>query len=277
MKRKNIIAYAALFLMLCAVFVLPLSAANIPESTPAFYVADFADVIDSATEEHIVSENDLLYRSCGAQVVIVTVRGLGGENIEQYANALFNKWKIGSSEHNNGVLFLMALSEDDYWAVQGKGLEKTLDSGTLGIILDDYVEAFFEKGDYDGAARVFFDEVNARLYGIYGISHEGTFEEEVGGGDSNSSYITFGNIIAIIIIVMIISASSSSRGGGGCLGRIFPSLLIGNIFNRRGPRGPGGFGGFGGGSGRGGFGGGGGFRGGGGGSSRGGGAGRGRR
>ncbi len=306
-KTKNYIfftlyIFAFLYLSSFAVY-----AVKVPKATDVFYVADFADVINSDTEDYIVSNNDYLYEKCGAQIVIVTINGLGGENIEQYANAVFNEWGIGSSEKNNGVLFLMSIGDEDYWAVQGKGLENQLSSGSLGIILDDYVESYYADGNYSEAAKAFFYAVNNKLLNLYGFSenqYNGDYnnqspDEQEGENNTRVGYYGFFNFIFLFIIIIVINSAMRGFSFFGFnryrrgFGSIFPFFFFGPR-GPRGPGGPGGFGGFGGGnnggrggggrSGGGGFGGsgrsGGGFggsRGGGGGSSRGGGAGRGRR
>jgi len=64
----------------------------------------------------------------------------------------------------------MSAAEDDYWAVQGKGLEDSLTSGEIGTILDESVESYFAAKDYDGAAKAFAEAVYKKLAGIYGFS-----------------------------------------------------------------------------------------------------------
>lgn len=275
--------------MLTALFFMaaPVFAVTIPKPTEAFYVNDYADVISESSEFYIIEKNDALYASCGAQIVIVTVSGLGGENIERYALSIFNEWEIGSADKNNGVLFLISVADEDYWALQGRGLEDTLSSGILAGYLDEYVEKPFAAGDYDGAALAFFDSVYENLIGQYGRPNA---VNEGSDGEYTPSFFGlirgilrfFGTtgIIIIIIIISVLRSLPRRFGGFYRRPRFFPPFFFGGRGGRGGPGGFGGFGGSGGSGGSGGAGrsrgGGGGSRGGGG-SSRGGGAGRGRR
>ncbi|MHB1151415.1 MAG: TPM domain-containing protein [Eubacteriales bacterium] len=293
MKKHLILIFTvtALFILMTT----PVSAVSIPKPTAAFYVNDFADVISTETADYIIEKNDALYAQTGAQIVIVTISGLGGESIEKYANSMFNEWKIGSSENNNGVLFLMSVADEDYWALQGKGLENTLSAGILAGYLDSNVEKYFAAGDYDGAALGFFNSVYNNLSEQYNYSgaeqNNNTSGEEAPASIFSlvRGLLRFLGTTGIIIVFIIFSVIRSLLRGIGRRSHFggyyhMPRTFFPPFFfnNHRG--GPGGFGGFGGGTGRrggGGFGGsGGGFggsRGGGGGSSRGGGAGRGRR
>lgn len=198
---RKVIALLLTFICL----TLPAFAATIPDPEDSFYVGDFADVISDATEREIVSDNESLYSECGAQIVIVTVTGLGGENIERYAESMFDKWDIGSSEKNNGVLFLMSIGDDDYWAMQGKGLEDSLSSGELGTILDEKVESYFSDGDYDGAAKAFYDAVSEKVRGIYGVSSDTGVDSTDNVGQGTFSRILSG--IKSVIKVVVIAAA----------------------------------------------------------------------
>lgn len=121
------------------------------------YVADYADVLSADTEQYIIEKNKQLCDKTGAQIVIVTVDFLDGMEIEDYAYKIFNDWGIGDSGENNGLLLLLSIGDDDYWVMQGKGLEGVLSSGTLGDMLYDHLEPSFAIGDYDTGVRNVFD------------------------------------------------------------------------------------------------------------------------
>lgn len=270
MNKK--IAFAICVFVLLSVLTFGAYASSVPAPTELFYVADFAGVLKSDTADYIVEKNDKLYKSNGAQIVVVTVDFLGGANIENYAYKLFNEWKIGSSDKNNGVLLLLVIGEEDYWAVQGKGLERSLSSSTLGSLLNNYLEDDFARQNYDAGVRKVFDAIYNQIEGIYGTA---SYEDNDSYEDSSSFSIM---PLIIIIIIIVIIVNNSGRGGGG--GRRYRRNNIffmpffrpfgGGFMPPRsgGFRPPGGFGGgFGGSRGGGGFGGGGG-------GTRGGGAGR---
>jgi len=297
-KRAAVSLLAAL--MLFGYALSAAAAVSVPEMTEQFYVADYADVISADTEKYICDKGYALAVDSGAEVVVLTVDFLDGYNSEEYAYAVFNDWKLGDPDKNNGILILMAPGESKYWVAQGKGLEDTLSSYTLDSILTDYMEPYFDAGDYDTAAKKTYDAILQRFEAQYGGDYSGDalYGGEYGNnadyGDSyyydDGYYDNTGDLwfyasglvklIALIVIFILFA------------GRIFivpfyirryPSWRVpwfggSMFFGPRGPRGPGGFGGgsrgggFGGGSRGGGFGGGG--RVGGGGGSRGGGAGR---
>lgn len=300
MKNK-IIAIAAAISVLTSL-VITSFAASLPEAPRDVYVLDGAGVLSSETERYLIEKGNALFAVSGAQIVTVTVTDSGYSDMEVFAYDLFNKWGIGSSELNNGVLLAMEPSSGRIWCTVGAGLERELSSGVLTTILESRVYPWYDNGDNDLAARNFFDEIYTRLESYYGVdadSWDGQTYKYSGGGRSGAMLNTVNNglsrlikIVGIILIFIVIySILKSLKGGGGRGGGGYgggglrmPFFIFtgGPRFHHHhhrpygGYRPPsGGFGGFGGGH-SGGFGGGrGGFGGGfGGGGSRGGGAGR---
>ena len=254
---------------LCAVILSVLFGAaaygSIPSPSRYFYVYDEADVLSLTTEDHIITVNERLYDACGAQVVIACVSTTGDKDIEDYAYQLFNKWKIGSSDENNGVLVLLSVEEDDYYVLQGKGLENLLSSGTLKLMLDDYLEPSFASGDYDAGARSIFDAIVKFISEIYNVSVDGSAQSaqqttQVPGEDYDTwapadqgqffdGFSLFGwirrilkglsmtTIIIIIIVILLLRSlfrrnGRRSRGEGRrfSLGSLFVPFMIGNLF-----------------------------------------------
>ena len=199
--------------------------ASIPDAPDPFYAADFANVLDKETEDYIIEKNGTLENFCGAQIVVVTTDFLDGMDIEDYAYKLFNDWKIGDKDKNNGVLLLLAIGEENYWCMQGKGLENVLTSGDIDDILYYNLEDDFAAEDYSAGAVKTFDALYDTVYEYYGGSASGRSY----GYDNVDPEFSFhyGRIIvflvkvlvAIVIIVVILAVISSlSRGSGSRTG-----------------------------------------------------------
>ena len=161
---KRLLALTLSLLLLCAAAL----AADIPEPTEDFYVYDGANVLTYETEGHIVFCNALLDDACGAQIVFVTVDTVGNESIDDYALALYNDWQIGDARKHNGVLVLLAIDDDDYYALTGTGLDLELSAGILKEYLDEYLEPDFAERDYDEGVRKLFDALFERVADICG-------------------------------------------------------------------------------------------------------------
>lgn len=207
---KKTAAWLGVLLFILAAALPAYGAIDIPESSELFYVADFANVLSQDTENLIIDRNDALYQATGAQIVVATVDFLDGAEIEDYAYRMFNEWQIGDAEKNNGVLLLLVIGEENYWAVQGKGLEKTLSSGTLDEILQTYLEPDFAEADYDEGARKTFLALADALEGIYGVQTGSTgsqsTEDSIGPAAQSpkSGGLKFDNALLIALVIIFI-------------------------------------------------------------------------
>lgn len=262
--------------VLAVCFALPAFAVT-PERPENQYVLDEAGVLSEETEQEIISKNADLFQETGAQIVVVAVDFLDGEEIDDYANYLFNYWGIGSVERNNGLLLLMAIAEDNYYATSGYGIEDYFDGAKLQEMLNEYLEPDFAARDYDAGAKKFFEAALSEMESYYAnysdqyTSNEGQvvpdydyyedYQPSIGQQFRNFFEGFFGvfvRVIFVVIFVVVISAvirgmgggrgGPRSGGGGGGGSGFLTGLLLGNMLSgsrrRSGwrPPPPGGFG-----------------------------------
>jgi uncharacterized protein len=145
------------------------SAASLIQPTADFYVADYANVLADETKGHIVLNNDTLFSACGAQIVFVTLDTTGSRKTVDYALELFNSWGVGAAATNNGILVLMAIRDDDYYACLGSGIETHFSYGDLQGYLKDYLEPDFTVKKYDDGARKLFNALFGKVAETYGM------------------------------------------------------------------------------------------------------------
>ena len=69
---------------------------EIPQATEKFYVNDFADVFSETEEDELMEKAvNLAEKTDGVQVVVTTIKSLEGEELEEYANEMYNSYGIG--------------------------------------------------------------------------------------------------------------------------------------------------------------------------------------
>ena len=220
----HILRFVSALLLILVLAASPLAATaalgGVIGQSDSFYVADYADVITADTEQYIIEKNADLEQLCGGQIVVAAVDFLDGMDIEDYAYKLFSDWDIGDADKKNGILLLLAIGEENYWCMQGKGLENSLTSGDIDDILWNYLEEDFAAGDYDAGVRSVFDELYDRIADIYGVSGQGAGASGTNGNESGytAAADSFKKILKIVIIItliivvlFIISASSNGK------------------------------------------------------------------
>lgn len=253
-------------LMMWLVITIPAFA--IPEPTEQFFVNDYANVLSQETEDYIMETAPALDQQTGAQIVVLTVSTLEGQDAFDYALAVGRGWGVGGEEKNNGLVLLLCPDEGEVWVSVGYGLEGALNDAKVGRYIDQYAIEDYQAGDFDHGTLELYKILLSTVMTEYGMESLPGYDpaetaEEDGVGPIIA--LVFFGLIGLSILISI----GKHHGGGGSSGG-----SSGGNYRRRGYYGGGyyrggGFGGFGGGSG-GGFGG----FGGGGGSFGGGGAGR---
>ena len=225
-------------------------------------VHDFAGLFTPSQRNELNDRLIAFSDTTSNRIVVVTVLDLGGMDASEFSFALGEKWGIGDSKFNNGVVILVKpKTEDSYGEVfiaVGYGLEGVIPDAVASQIVNREMIPNFQQGDVYAGVKAAVDVILPLVAGEYTAQEY----EESGEGGLGAAVI----VIVVFCLVLYFlskrgkgSGSSGSRTGGG------PTIITT-------PRSSGGFGGgsFGGGS----FGGGGGFKGGfGGGSFGGGGAG----
>jgi uncharacterized protein len=223
------------------------------------YVNDFAGVLDAATQARL---NDLcrqVEEKAQAQIAVVTVKSVDGQDVVSYAVALYQKWGIGAKGKDRGVLILLATQDRKYWTTVGYGLEAILPDGKVGGFGREMVP-LLRSGDYAGAVTLMTSRVASVIAQDAGVSLENqpplaaTRQRPAPGGGVGAAIAL---LILVFIVIAILRAIFRSGGGGGSgMGFLLGMLLgSGGFGGGRGGYGGGGFGGFGGGGGGGGFGG----------------------
>ena len=84
-----------------------------------------------------------------ADVFVVVLSSIGDDNIEEFANDLFNFWGIGERDRNNGVLMLMVEDQHKLRFETGYGMEETMPDALCLRIFNDIIRPYFKEGDYN--------------------------------------------------------------------------------------------------------------------------------
>ncbi|MER2175879.1 MAG: TPM domain-containing protein, partial [Carnobacterium sp.] len=132
------------------------AAAELPETPSNFYYYDEPGILTPETKELILTINEHYEQTAEKpQIVVAVIDSLNGETVEDYSVALFEKWKIGNIDYDNGVLILLAIEEREIRIEVGYGLEGALTDGKTGKILDDNL-AYLSNNLFDGGLQEIF-------------------------------------------------------------------------------------------------------------------------
>ncbi|WP_431291095.1 TPM domain-containing protein [Burkholderia cepacia] len=119
-----------------------------PEAAPPLKgrVTDTTGVLSAACASELTDRLAALEQRLGVQVAILLVGSTGQSTIEQFATTVFDQWKLGKAQVNNGLLLVAALNDHTVRIEVGYGLEGTIPDIVAGrIIRERIVPAFREN------------------------------------------------------------------------------------------------------------------------------------
>ncbi|WP_185715893.1 YgcG family protein [Burkholderia sp. Bp9004] len=122
--------------------------AHDPEAAPPLTgrVTDMTGVLSVACASELTDRLTDLERRLGVQMAILLVGSTGHATIEQFATTVFEKWRLGESKIDNGLLLVAALNDRTVRIEVGYGLEGAIPDIVAGrIIRERIVPAFREK------------------------------------------------------------------------------------------------------------------------------------
>lgn len=119
---------------------------EVPE--PVGYVNDISDIIPPDVQSSMESYLTEFAKSGKGEIAVLTLPSTGDETIEQFGIKLGDKWKVGNSEEDNGVILIVASVDRQVRIEVGKGAEAFITDSRAGQILDDVVVPEFKNGNW---------------------------------------------------------------------------------------------------------------------------------
>ncbi len=210
-------------LVLALVFVPALAGAQSLPDKSSGYVTDAAHVLSDATRTSLETELAALDASTTEQVAVVTVPDMGGDYIEHYAAALFQKWGIGQAKEDNGVLLVLAIEERKLRIEVGYGLEGALPDSVASTIIAEDMTPLLKAGEYDAAVEKGVASIIAAIRGEYAAPASADSASQI----DPFALIVFG-LFALQFLASIL-AQSKTWWSGGILGAIV-GVVVSSIF-----------------------------------------------
>ncbi len=196
----------SMIFLLFLFFTVPV-AANLP-ARPAsdISVQDNADLLSKDTKQQILSIGHELDQKTTAQIVVVTVKNLDDQSIEEYAHQLFRQWGIGSKDKNNGILLLISQNPRKLRIEVGYGLEGAIPDGYAGRIRDKDLTPNLKKNDYDTGVLTAYQELASKTAAEYGTSLNGVVTHpDTKGITDDQSFLNERFIPDLILLVLILA------------------------------------------------------------------------
>jgi uncharacterized protein len=126
-------------------------------------VNDYAGLLAPAERERLEALLTERERASGTQMAIAVFRSLEGESLEDVANALFQKWRLGQKGLDNGVLLVVFVQDRKLRLEVGYGLEAVLPDAEAGQIIREAISPRFREQRYAAGLEAAVMAVYARI------------------------------------------------------------------------------------------------------------------
>lgn len=116
---------------------------------PLGYVSDHAEVLNPDWKERIRSVCQDLERKTGVELVVVTVKTLKPyATAKDYAEALYQRWGVGTAQQDHGALVLVAVEERQATVTLGRSLYPVMRPELLEKVGNEYMEPALRKDQF---------------------------------------------------------------------------------------------------------------------------------
>jgi uncharacterized protein len=136
------------------------ASAYTPPPAPAngWYVVDQAGKLSDSQMKLLNQKIDRVSKATKNEFGILLLQDMGGDNIEDVANATFKAWGVGKKGLDNGCLIVVAIKERKSRIETGKGVGGEITDLQANDIIRKNLNPHLKAGDFYGA---FDDTLNA--------------------------------------------------------------------------------------------------------------------
>lgn len=184
-------------------------------------VNDYASMLSQSTEQQLESVLAVLEQEESTQLVVLTIRSLQGENLEDFSLRVAEEWKLGREGFDNGGLLLIAQDDRKIRIEVGYGLEGSLTDLIAGRIIRNTITPLFREGNFDGGVIA---GVTAMIAAVQGEFTEEDSEPHKQKPDDEIAGLLIFLVFAMFNIGKIFGRRRILAGGIGAI--LVPVLAI---------------------------------------------------
>lgn len=164
------------------------------------FVSDPDGYLSNDAKNRVNQYMRALMDSTSAEAAIVLVESVGDTDIDSFAQQLFDKWKIGKSDKDNGLLLIFVMDQRKARIHTGYGLEGIIPDITAKNIINNDIIPHMKNGDIDNAI------VSASKH-IYQICTNPENKDEIWSGQKNDNITDNSSSELKTIMIMIVLLS----------------------------------------------------------------------
>lgn len=131
------------------------------------YVSNQDNVISNQAYNILNQKLDSLDRATTAEIAIVALQNSGSSDAREISMELFNKWKVGKEESNNGLIIVLLIDRGEVFIRTGYGLEGAITDARSTRIINNIMLPYFKDADWDNGLIAGVDELSRLIIKEY--------------------------------------------------------------------------------------------------------------
>ena len=178
-------------------------------------VIDQADVLSADQEQKLVGMLHELKEKTGAQVKVLTVPSLAGEDIFSFAQRHYDLWKLGKKGTDKGALIVLAPTERKVRIQTGYGLEGVLPDSWCGRQTRAVAQKYFVRRQFGEGLVELATTVAQRVAQDAGVQLTGVAAgNNLAGDDDFDPTIELVVLVIVLMILWSLYQQRKNRSGG---------------------------------------------------------------
>jgi uncharacterized protein len=174
------------------------------------YVTDETGTLTNSEIDFLGTKLKRFRDSTSTQIVVYMINTLDGEPIEQVANDIATKNKIGRKGSDNGILLLIAKKDHKMRIEVGYGLEGMMTDALSSEIIRKEISPYFKNDKY-------YEGINNGIEAMVKVT-KGEYHMSAVNREESTDYtmipiMIFGGIAIFIIVIIILAVKFGNKQG----------------------------------------------------------------
>lgn len=196
-------------------------------------VTDLTATLTAQQTAELDSQLAALEAQKGSQIAVLIVPTLDGEDIAQFGIRVADKWKIGRTKVDDGVILIVAKNDRKLRIEVGYGLEGAIPDAIAKRVIAETITPYFKAGDYYGGIAAGVGQLIKLIEGESLPAPTRASQTDT-SGESLLPFMVMGFVIGSFLAPILGRGTASGVAGLGTAGLawmtsgvLFSSLLMG--------------------------------------------------
>ena len=152
-------------------------------------VTDLTSSLNSQEKKELTRKLESIFNNTQVQIAVLIIPTTKDDSIEQYATRVFDSWKLGDKQRNDGILLLVAWEDHAVRIEVGYGLEGVVTDLQAAKIIRDILIPAFKSDDLMGGLTLASE--NSFVNGEFTSQHQYSANPSESESASSSDYYYF--------------------------------------------------------------------------------------